>query len=80
MRLVEGKQTKFFRNKSVKGEFIKMFESICTALHGETVNREEVKRLRDLIVYEGPDLKKSDKILQPVSSCYRYCYLWTVGE
>ena len=36
-----------------------MFESIGTALHGETVNREEVKRLRDLIVYEGPDLKKS---------------------
>ena len=36
-----------------------MFESIGTALHGATVNREEVKRLRDLIVYEGPDLKKS---------------------
>ncbi|MBZ2167119.1 DUF389 domain-containing protein [Methanobacterium spitsbergense] len=36
-----------------------MFESIGTALHGEPVNKEEVKRLRELIVYEGSDLKKS---------------------
>ncbi len=36
-----------------------MFESIGADLHGEPVIKDEVKRLRDLVVYEGPDIKKS---------------------
>jgi uncharacterized hydrophobic protein (TIGR00271 family) len=35
-----------------------MWESIGTILHGEPVDEAEVKRMRDLVVYEGPDLKK----------------------
>jgi uncharacterized hydrophobic protein (TIGR00271 family) len=34
-----------------------MWESIGTILHGEPVDEAEVKRMRDLVVYEGPDLK-----------------------
>jgi uncharacterized hydrophobic protein (TIGR00271 family) len=36
-----------------------MFESIGTLLHGDPVDKEDIKRLRDLILFEGPDLKKS---------------------
>ncbi|BDZ68673.1 TIGR00341 family protein [Methanobacterium ferruginis] len=36
-----------------------MLESIGTLLHGDPVDAVEVKRLRDLILFEEPDLKKS---------------------
>lgn len=36
-----------------------MLESIGTVIHGEPVDAAEVKRLRDLVLFEGPDLKKS---------------------
>lgn len=36
-----------------------MWESIGTLLHGDPVDEAEVKRLRDLILFEGKDLKKS---------------------
>lgn len=35
-----------------------MWNSIGTTLHGDPVDEDEVKRMRDLVVYEGPDLKK----------------------
>jgi uncharacterized hydrophobic protein (TIGR00271 family) len=35
-----------------------MFESIGTLLHGDPVNKEEIKRVRDVILFEKPDLKK----------------------
>lgn len=35
-----------------------MWKSIGTILHGDPVDEAEVKRMRDLVVYEGPDLKK----------------------
>lgn len=36
-----------------------MWESIGTLLHGDPVDTAEVKRLRDLVLFEGKDLKKS---------------------
>lgn len=36
-----------------------MLESIGTLLHGDPVDAAEVKRLRDLVLFEEPDLKKS---------------------
>jgi uncharacterized hydrophobic protein (TIGR00271 family) len=36
-----------------------MFESIGTTIHGGPVNKEEVNRLREIILFEGPHLKKS---------------------
>jgi uncharacterized hydrophobic protein (TIGR00271 family) len=36
-----------------------MFESLGETLHGGPVNKEEVNRLRDIILFEGPDLKRS---------------------
>ncbi|PKL66701.1 MAG: DUF389 domain-containing protein [Methanobacteriales archaeon HGW-Methanobacteriales-1] len=35
-----------------------MFESIGTLLHGDPVDKAELNRLRDLILFEEPDLKK----------------------
>jgi len=35
-----------------------MWKSIGTILHGDPVDEAEVNRMRDLVVYEGPDLKK----------------------
>jgi uncharacterized hydrophobic protein (TIGR00271 family) len=34
-----------------------MWKSIGTILHGDPVDEAEVNRMRDLVVYEGPDLK-----------------------
>lgn len=36
-----------------------MFESFGTLLHGDPINEKEVNRLRDLILFEEPGLKKS---------------------
>ena len=36
-----------------------MKQSIGTLLHGDPVDEAEVKRIRDLVVYEGEDVKKS---------------------
>ena len=35
-----------------------MWESIGTLLHGDPVDEAEVKRMRDLVLFEGPDVKK----------------------
>lgn len=35
-----------------------MWNSIGTLLHGDPVDETEVKRMRDLVIFEGPDLKK----------------------
>jgi len=37
---------------------LKMKQSIGTLLHGDPVDEAEVKRIRDLVVYEGEDVKK----------------------
>lgn len=35
-----------------------MFEKIGTTLHGDPVDKDEIKRVRDVILFEKPDLKK----------------------
>jgi len=35
-----------------------MFESIGTLLHGDPVDKDEIDRVRDVILFEKPDLKK----------------------
>jgi uncharacterized hydrophobic protein (TIGR00271 family) len=35
-----------------------MLESIGTILHGDPVNKDEINRVRDVILFEEPDLKK----------------------
>jgi len=35
-----------------------MFESIGTLIHGDAVNKGEIDRVRDVILFEKPDLKK----------------------
>ena len=34
-----------------------MWNSIGTLIHGDTVNKTHVERIRDLVLYEGPELK-----------------------
>jgi uncharacterized hydrophobic protein (TIGR00271 family) len=35
-----------------------MWESIGTLLHGDPVDEAEINRMRDLVLFEGPDIKK----------------------
>src|SRR5690606_16206913 len=35
-----------------------MFESIGTLLHGDPVDKDEIDRVRDVILFDKPDLKK----------------------
>lgn len=39
-------------------ENLTMWESIGTLLHGDPVDGAEVNRMRDLVLFEGPELKK----------------------
>ncbi|BDZ71358.1 hypothetical protein GCM10025861_18750 [Methanobacterium petrolearium] len=43
---------------SYNNEEFNMLDSFGTLLHGDPVDKAEVKRLRDLILFENTDLKK----------------------